>query len=122
MKARSVVVAVLLGGALLVAGGGTASANMAWCVSDPPIQVVTPGGHNLTVNNLVYLPPYALHLKNRITDDASAAPDAKGGTLITVNVHVPANAHVVSSEYRYQVSSQKDGYTLITLYLDVPIS
>lgn len=122
MKARSVVVAALLGGALLAAGGGTASANMSWCVDDPPIQVVTPGGHNLTVNNMVYLPPYALHLKNTISSDANAAPDGKGGTLVTVHVHVPTKAHVVSTEYRYQVSSQKDGYTLITLYLDVPIS
>lgn len=120
MKARSVVAAVLLGGALLAASGGAVSANMVWCLEDPPIQVVTPGGHNLTVNNMVYLPPYAVHLKGTITDDASAAPDGRGGTLITVHVHVPAPAHVVSSEYRYQVSSQKDGSTVVTLYLDVP--
>ena len=74
------------------------------------------------VNNIVYLPPYELHLKNTISSDANAAPDGKGGTLVTVHVHVPTKAHVVSTEYRYQVSSQKDGYTLITLYLDVPIS
>ena len=120
MKARSVVAAVLLGGALLAASGGAVSANMVWCLDDPPIQVVTPGGHNLTVNNMVYLPPYAVHSKGSITDDASAAPDGKGGTLITVHVHVPTSAHVVSSEYRYQVSSQKDGSAVITLYLDVP--
>lgn len=122
MKARSVVAAVLLGGALLAASGGAASANMVWCMEDPPIQVVTPGGHNLTVNNMVYLPPYAVHLKGSITDDASTAPDGRGGTLITVHVHVPTSAHVVSSEYRYQVSSQKDGSSVITLYLDVPTS
>jgi hypothetical protein len=51
-----------------------------------------------------------------------ATPDGKGGTLITVHVHVPAsvNAHVVSSENRYQVTTQRDGATVITLYLDVP--
>lgn len=122
MKARSVTFAGLLACAMLVAGQGVASANMAWCLSDPPIQVVTPGGHYLVVNNLVYLPPSALHLKNQIYDDASAAPDGRGGTLITVHVHVPSSvsAHVVSSENRYQVSTQKDGATVITLYLDVP--
>jgi hypothetical protein len=120
MKARSVVAAVLLGGALLAASGGAASANIAWCIEDPPVQVVTPGGHTLTVNNMVYLPPSAIHLKGSITDDATAAPDGKGGTLITVHVHVPATAHVVSSQYRYRVSDQKDGTTVITLYLDVP--
>jgi len=95
---------------------------MAWCVSDPPIQVVTPGGHNLLVNNQVYLPPYAKHLKDQIIDDAMATPDGAGGTLITVYVHVPAHSHVVSSENRYRVTAERDGTSLITLYLDVPIS
>ena len=122
MKARSVLVGALLGGAMLFAGGGGASANMSWCVFDPPIQVVTPGGHNLIVNNQVYLPPYAMHQKDLITDDAKAEPDGRGGTLITVYVHVPARSHVVSSENRYRVTSQQDGSSLITLYLDVPIS
>jgi hypothetical protein len=122
MKARSVTFGALLACGLMVAGQGVASANMAWCLSDPPIQVLSPGGHYLVVNNLVYLPPSALHLKNQIYDDAAAAPDGKGGTLITVHVHVPAsvNAHVVSSENRYQVTTQRDGATVITLYLDVP--
>ncbi len=122
MQARSVLAGALLGGAMLFAGGGGASANMAWCVTDPPIQVVTPGGHNLMVNNQVYLPPNAMHLKNLITDDATAQPDGRGGTLITVYVHVPANSHVVSTDNRYRVSAQRDGTELITLYLDVPIS
>jgi len=122
MKARSWVVGALLGGAMLFGGGGEASANMAWCVTDPPIQVVTPGGHYLVVNNLVYLPPYAMHLKDQISDDANAQPDGRGGTLITVYVHVPAHSHVVSSDNRYRVTTQQDGSVLITLYLDVPIS
>ncbi|OLC01372.1 MAG: hypothetical protein E6I81_09960 [Chloroflexi bacterium] len=122
MKARSVVVGALMAGAMSFAGGGGASANMAWCVTDPPIQVVTPGGHNLLVNNQVYLPPYAMHLKNQITDDAKAEPDGKGGTLITVYVHVPAHSHIVSSDNRYRIMSQQDGSSLVTLYLDVPIS
>jgi hypothetical protein len=122
MKARSVVAAVLLGGALLAASGGAVSANIAWCLEDPPIQVVTPGGHTLTINNMVYLSPYGSHLKGSITDDASAAPDGNGGTLVTVHVYVPTQAHVVSTEYRYQVSAQKDGSSVITLYLDVPTS
>ena len=122
MKAKSLLVGALLGGAMLFAGGGGASANMAWCVSDPPIQVVTPGGHNLLVNNQVYLPPYAMHLKDRITDDAAVQPDGAGGTLITVYVHVPTHSHVVSSDNRYRVTTEKDGTDLIILYLDVPIN
>ena len=122
MKAKSVVAGAMTAGAMLLAGGGGASANMAWCVTDPPIQVVTPGGHNLLVNNQVYLPPNAMHLKHQITDDAKAEPDGKGGTLITVYVHVPAHSRVVSSDNRYRVTTQRDGSELITLYLDVPIS
>jgi hypothetical protein len=122
MKTRSVVVGALLAGAMFIAGEGVASANVAWCVSDPPIQVVTPGGHNLVINNQVYLPPYDMHLKDQITDGAVVQPDGHGGTLITVYVRVPAHSHVVSSEYRYQVSAQQDGSYLITLHLDVPIN
>ena len=122
MKAKSVVVGAVGAGAMLFAGGGGASANMAWCVTDPPIQVVTPGGHNLLVNNLVYLPPYAMHLKGQVTDDAKAEPDGRGGTLITLYVHVPAHSHVVSSDNRYRVTTARDGSELITLYLDVPIN
>ena len=124
MKARTVVVGALLAGAMLVAGQGVASANFAWCITDPPVQVVTPGGQHLMVNNLVYLPPSALHLKNDITDDAVAAPDPRGGTLITVHVYVPgkAQAHVVSSEQRFGITTQGNGASVVTLYLHVPTS
>jgi hypothetical protein len=77
------------------------------------------------VNNLVYLPPQALHLRGLITDDATAVSNGHGGTLVTVNVHVPASAgraHVVSSANRFQTSTQQDGEVTITLYLDVPLT
>ena len=125
MKVRNFALGSLLAGALAIAGSGAASANMTWCVSDPPIQIVTPGGHTMVVNNLVYLPPQALHLKNRITDDATAVSNGHGGTLVTVHVHVPSSAgraHVVSSANRFQVSTQQDGEATITLYLDVPLT
>jgi len=122
MKARSVVGGVLVAGAMLLAAQVSASANVAWCISDPPIQVVTPGGHNLTVNNQVYLPQYAKHLKNRIYDTAFATRDSSGGTLVTVYVFVPERAHVVSSANRWRVSDTRDGTTVVTLYLHVPIT
>ena len=122
MQARSVAVSGLLAGLMLMATSVGASANLVWCMSDPPIQVVTPGGHNLVVNNMVYLPPYALHLKSSVTDDASARSDGHGGTLVTVHVYVPAPSHVVAAENRYQVIAQRDGANVVTLYLDVPIT
>jgi hypothetical protein len=122
MRGRSVVAGVLGAVAMLLAAQVSASANVAWCVSDPPVQVVTPGGHNLTINNQVYLPPYAMHLKSSIHDTAFATRDSSGGTLVTVNVFVPDRAHVVSSENRWQVSDARDGSSVVTLYLHVPIS
>jgi hypothetical protein len=121
------VVGTLAAGLMLVAGQATASANVAWCLSDPPIQLVTPGGHNIAVNNMIYLPPMYRHVMSEVTDAASAQPDGQGGTLVTINVRIPSGVsqgHVVSSENRYQVSAEAVGAggMVVTLYLDVPIS
>jgi hypothetical protein len=111
---------------LVLGGQGAASANVMWCMSDPPIPVVTPGGHNLTVNNMIYVSVVDRHLASLITDDASVAPDGKGGTLITVHIYIPSVVHgaaVVSSNFRYQVkdsSSTPAGGRMLTLVLDVP--
>jgi hypothetical protein len=128
MRKRVVVVGVLAAGLLVAGGQGAASANVVWCLYDPPIQVVTPGGHNLSVNNMVYLSPVDRHIASRITDDASAISDGKGGTLITVHVVIPQGAHgasVVSHNFRYRVTDTNGapgGGTVLTLQLDVPIS
>jgi hypothetical protein len=126
MSKRVVVVGSLAAGLLVLGGQGVASANVAWCMSDPPIQVVTPGGHNLSVNNMIYMSPVDRHIARLITDDATTAPDGRGGTLITVHVHIPAGAHganVVSANYRYEVKDSNGtpgGGTTLTLKLDVP--
>jgi hypothetical protein len=128
MRARVVLVGAFAAGLLVVGGQGAASANVMWCVTDPPIQVVTPGGHNLSVNNMVYLAPVDRHVASLIKGDASAAPDGKGGTLITVHIYVPQGAHganVVSNNYRYRVTDvdgTTTGGTVLTLKLDVPTS
>jgi hypothetical protein len=128
MSKRAVVVGAMAAGLLVVGGQGAASANVMWCLSDPPIQVVTPGGHTLSVNNMVYLSPVDRHLASRITGDASAVADGKGGSLITVHVFIPQGAHgasVVSNNFRYRVadsSGAPGGGTVVTLRLDVPTS
>src|SRR5258707_9268701 len=107
MRKRAVVVGALAAGLLVLGGQGAASANVMWCLSDPPIQIVTPGGHYLSVNNMIYLSPVDRHLARQITDDATAVPDGRGGTLITVRVHIPAGAHranVESNNYPYLVT------------------
>jgi hypothetical protein len=128
MRKRAVVLGALAAGLLVAGGQGAASANVMWCVMDPPIQVVTPGGHNLSVNNMVYMSPVDRHLASAITDDASAVSDGKGGTLITVHVLIPQGAHgarVVSNNFRYRVTDTNGtpgGGTVLTLQLDVPTS
>jgi hypothetical protein len=125
---RAVVVGVLTLGLLVLGGQGAASANVMWCLSDPPIQVVTPGGHNLSVNNMIYMSPADRHIARLITDDATTAPDGRGGTLITVHVHIPSGsrgASVVSNNYRYKVTKTggtPSGGVVLTLNLDVPTS
>ena len=128
MNMRVVVLGALAAGLLAVGGQGAASANVMWCLSDPPIQVETPGGHSLSVNNMVYLSPIDRHIARQITDSASTAPDGRGGTLITVHVHIPQGAHganVVSANYRYAVKDSggtTDGGITLTMTLDVPTS
>src|SRR5229473_2914672 len=93
MSKRVLVLGALAAGLLVMGGQGVASANVMWCLSDPPIQVVTPGGHYLSVNNMIYLSPADMHLASQIWADASTAADGKGGTLITVHVYIPSTAH-----------------------------
>jgi hypothetical protein len=128
MSKRVVVLGALAAGLLAVGGQGAASANVMWCLSDPPIQVETPAGHSLSVNNMVYMSPIDRHIARQVTDSATTAPDGRGGTLITVHVHIPQGAHgasVVSANYRYAVKDSggtADGGITLTMILDVPTS
>lgn len=124
---RILPVAAVIAAAFSFAGVTPASAMVLWCESDPPIQVVTPGGEYLMVNNMIYVPMYDMHLSTHFPASATTAADGHGGTLITVYVQVAwgvAMAHVVSSENRYQVASPGDGTggTVVTTHLDVPIT
>lgn len=126
MKKRWVV-GTLAAALMLTAGQAPVSANVVWCLSDPPIELVTPGGHNITINNMIYLQPTYKHLAREIDEDASVAPDGHGGTLVTVNVLIPSGvskARVVSSDNRYQVSAEAgaEGGVVVSLHLDVPVS
>ena len=119
--------AAVIAAALSFAGVAPASAMVLWCDSDPPIQVVTPAGANLTVNNMIYVPRYDVHLATHFPASATAVSDGHGGTLITVHIQVASGvslAHVVSSAYRFQISSTGDGTggMVVTTYLDVPIT
>ena len=133
MSKRSVLVGSLGAMVALAFGQVAASANAEWCVSDPPIQVVTPGGHNLMVNNMVYLAQSQsnqqgnFNTKGQTTETATVTSNGLGHTLITIRIDVADGvdkARVVSSVNRFQVSSQGTGSggSVIFIYLDVPIT
>jgi hypothetical protein len=125
MKTRTLFVAGAMALGLVAAAPGTASANILWCVGDPPVQVVTPGGNYVEINNYLYTAPAYAHLASQITADGSAASDGAGGSLVTIYVHVPSSLsrlYVVSADLHYQVTTTGSGTggTEITLTLDVP--
>ncbi len=127
MRLRTLVVAGALAAGLMVAAPSSASANVLWCAGDPPVHVVTPGGHYLVVNNYLYVSQVNRHLASGVTADGYAIPDGALGTLVTVRVHVPpglSHLYVVSAQHRYKVTASGDGAggTEITLTLDVPES
>jgi hypothetical protein len=125
MKVRSLFVASLASAAMLVGGAGSASANIAWCTSDPPTHVDTVAGTNVTVNISVSVPKAEVNYLNDVITD-SYAVRKYGGTLVTVNVYLPlgiSTAMVVASIYKYGVSASASGTggTTVTLYLRVPV-
>ncbi len=119
---------VLAGGAaacgLLAASPAGASANIMWCVGDPPEQMSSPSGTNFTVNTQVYTTNSRQHLSQQITEEVTSAPDGSGGTLVTVTVFGPRgqNLSVIASVYKYGVSAQASGSGDVVVTLDVPVA
>ena len=125
MRARSVVAGLAAAGALVVGGAGSASANILWCMDDPPVQVQTPSGANLTVNVTVAVPQHYAKYINNVTVHTATASDGAGGTLITLDVAVPATipqAKISVSVNKFKVtdSAAAPGGATTTLQLDVP--
>ena len=124
MKIRSVLVAAVTSVTMAMGGAISASANIAWCTSDPPVHVDTAAGSNITVNTSVTVPKSEGKLLNDVTTDAEASAEP-GGTLVTVYVGLPAGistAQVVSSSNKYRVSATAygTGGTTVIVYLHVP--
>jgi hypothetical protein len=127
MNVRRVVLGGLVAGVLTVGGAASASANIAWCLSDPPAQVQTASGATLSVNTSVSVARSEVRFLKAVHNDATTSPDGAGGTLVTVHVYLPTgitSARIVSSVNRYAVSATAIGHggTVVTLYLDVPTS
>ena len=125
VKARSVVAGVMAAGALVVGGAVSASANILWCMDDPPVQVQTPSGSNLTVNVSVAVPQHQVKYINDVKVTTTTAPDGAGGSLITLNVAVPATISVAKvsvsvNKFKVTDAATVPGGATTTLHLDVP--
>src|SRR6266566_5169372 len=79
MKLSRILPAVMVAAMLSLAGEVTASAHVVFCMYDPPIQVVTPGGHYLSVNNTIYLPPNERHVAAHFAATATIPPTGTAG-------------------------------------------
>src|SRR6266700_6619803 len=100
MRLSRILPAVMIAATLSLAGEVTASAHVVFCMYDPPIQVVTPGGHYLSVNNTIYLPPNERHPAAHFAATATTSADGHGGTLITVHVQVRSEEHTSELQSR----------------------
>ncbi len=104
---------------LLVAGVGLAvgaTPGLAWssfCEDDPPVQVVTPAGHNLTVNNYLIYERQDRRLMKHAQVYATASPAGPGHTLVVIHVLTPpgghSSIHVNSKTDRFETSTFADG-------------
>jgi hypothetical protein len=127
MRLRTLLVAGALALGLMAAGSASASANIMWCVGDPPVQVASTTGTQFVVNVQLYTSsPSTKKLLGQFTEAVTTTADGSGGTLVTVVVTGPAGKYVtvVASVNRGKgtVSAQGSGSGEIVVLLDVPIA
>lgn len=125
MNARSLLIGVAAAGTMVVGSAMGASANISWCLGDPPVQVQTDAGTNLTVNTMVGVPQGQAKYINDVVIDAVTAPDGVGGTMVTVHVTVPSTvtvARVSATVKKFKItdSATVPGGGSATLHLDLP--
>lgn len=85
-----------------------------WCDEEPPVTVVTPAGHHVTINNWISVPVQNRHLlKHMVVTGETAAGPATGTTTVHIRVRTPEGGslyvHVKSSSVHYDQASTADG-------------
>ena len=124
MKVKTVVLGAVLACGLAAASTAGASANVMWCVGDPPVQMSTPTGTNFTVGTQIYTSGDKQHLAQEVNEVVTSTSDGHGGTLVTVEIQGPAGQEMtlVASVRKYKVSGQASGVGDVTVTLDVPVA
>jgi len=119
---------MLAGGAvacgLMVASTAGASANVMWCVGDPPVQMSSPAGTNFTVSTQIYTTGDKQHLSQLVDEIVTSSPDGHGGTLVTVEIQGPSGQPmtVIASVNKFKVSGKASGTGDVVVTLDVPVA
>lgn len=110
---------LVMGGAVSAAIGLGLAATPAlawnsWCDNEPPVTVVTPAGHHVTVNNWISVPDQDRHLLQEMIVYGDTEPGAEPGTTV-IHIHVltpeggSRYVHVTSSTGRFEQVSTADG-------------
>jgi len=124
MRFKTVLAGVTVACGLTLASTGGASANIMWCVGDPPAQVSSASGTQFNVNTQIFSSVAHQHL-SQYPETVTTAPDGSGGTLVTVDVQGPAQYFtVVASVHKGKgtISAQSSGSGEVLVVLDVPIA
>ena len=101
---------------------------MDWCDSEPPLTVVTPGGHHVTVNNFLSAPVQDRRLLEQAWVFGYAESSDDGESEVHVYVVLPRGGsqfvRVNSSSTRYHVDADASGRwgSVIELELTVPVA
>lgn len=100
---------------------------MDWCDSEPPLTVVTPGGHHVTVNNFLSAPRADRHLLEKAWVYGYAESEQPGESEVHVYVVLPRGGsefvRVNSKSVHYSAETSANGRwgTVIELDLSVPV-
>jgi hypothetical protein len=125
MRLKTVLAGVTVACGLTAASTAGATANIMWCVGDPPAQVSSASGTQFNVNTQIYSTVAHQHLSQYL-ETVTTTPDGSGGTLVTVDVEGPAGQYftVVASVHKGKgtISAQSSGTGEVFVVLDVPIA
>lgn len=99
--------------AALAVTASPALAYQVFCESDPPVQVVTPAGHNVTINNWMTVETSDRHLLKQVVVYGTTEPYGPGQTLVTIHIHTPrggqGQVHVRSRSSRFEQGAVGEG-------------
>jgi hypothetical protein len=124
MKLKTLLAGGAIACGLTAASTAVASANIMWCVGDPPVQMSTASGTNFTVGTQIFTSGNKQHLSHQLTELVTSVPDGHGGTLVTVEISGPAGQQmtVEAAVQKYKVTGRASGTGDVIVTLDVPVA